>query len=246
MPEEFYVGYQDAMPEALRRFLIRMVLIGVALLAGVLGGVAFVQEDVGGGIFEFGVIRVFEGRVYADPVPMLIVDGNMPDSEGIPYVLVGTGKHGVGDWVREHAGRRVRLSGTRIERDAQRMIEVVDPSRLEVLDFERMTAPDATDLGEVVLVGELVDTKCYLGVMRPAVGKVHRACAARCLSGGVPPGLLVRESEAVSRVIHLVPSGKGQRRLDPQLAARRLEVKGRLRAVKGVATLEMSAWRTVD
>jgi len=32
-----------------------------------------------------------------------------------------------------------------------------------------------------------VDSKCYLGVMNPGSGKVHRDCAARCLSGGIPP-----------------------------------------------------------
>ncbi len=32
-----------------------------------------------------------------------------------------------------------------------------------------------------------MDSKCYLGVMNPGQGKVHRDCAARCLSGGIPP-----------------------------------------------------------
>ena len=29
--------------------------------------------------------------------------------------------------------------------------------------------------------------KCYLGVINPGNGKVHRDCAVRCLSGGVTP-----------------------------------------------------------
>ena len=40
-----------------------------------------------------------------------------------------------------------------------------------------------------------MDTKCFLGVMRPATGKVHRGCAVRCLSGGAPPALLVRDEQ---------------------------------------------------
>jgi hypothetical protein len=39
----------------------------------------------------------------------------------------------------------------------------------------------------VTVTGEIVDSKCYLGVMNPGQGKVHRDCAARCLSGGIPP-----------------------------------------------------------
>ena len=32
-----------------------------------------------------------------------------------------------------------------------------------------------------------MDSKCYLGVMNPGSGKVHRDCAVRCISGGIPP-----------------------------------------------------------
>ena len=32
----------------------------------------------------------------------------------------------------------------------------------------------AVDFGEVTLAGEIVDSKCYLGVMNPGNGKVHR------------------------------------------------------------------------
>jgi hypothetical protein len=39
----------------------------------------------------------------------------------------------------------------------------------------------------VAVTGEIVDSKCYLGVMNPGQGKVHRDCAARCISGGIPP-----------------------------------------------------------
>jgi hypothetical protein len=39
----------------------------------------------------------------------------------------------------------------------------------------------------VTVTGEIVDSKCYLGVMNPGQGKVHRDCAAGCLSGGIPP-----------------------------------------------------------
>ena len=49
------------------------------------------------------------------------------------------------------------------------------------------------DLGEVQLTGEIVDSKCYFGVMNPGGGKVHRDCAARCISGGIPPAFLVRD-----------------------------------------------------
>ena len=38
--------------------------------------------------------------------------------------------------------------------------------------------------------------------MNPGRGKVHRDCAARCLSGGIPPALLTSTGEIVLLVNH--------------------------------------------
>jgi hypothetical protein len=58
-------------------------------------------------------------------------------------------------------------------------------------------------LGTQTLIGEIVDSKCYLGVMNPGALIPHRACAIRCISGGIPPVLLVRQSD---RSAALLPS----------------------------------------
>ncbi|PTU01929.1 hypothetical protein DBR45_14950, partial [Pseudomonas sp. HMWF031] len=36
------------------------------------------------------------------------------------------------------------------------------------------------------LKGEIIDAKCFSGVMKPGAGKTHLGCAVRCISGGVP------------------------------------------------------------
>src|SRR5204863_10220660 len=70
---------------------------------------------------------------------------------------------------------------------------------IEVFSTSTDTAPIANTeqvvLGSVSLTGEIVDTKCHFGVMNPGSGKVHRDCAVRCISGGIPPGLLVRDRD---------------------------------------------------
>jgi len=66
------------------------------------------------------------------------------------------------------------------------MIEV-EPGSIRVTDSIPATAMPTRDLGSLTLTGEIVDSKCYLGVMNPGNGKVHRDCASRCLSGGIPP-----------------------------------------------------------
>ena len=66
------------------------------------------------------------------------------------------------------------------------MVEIT-PGSITVVDAPPADQETTRDLGAVHLTGEIVDSKCYLGVMNPGQGKVHRDCAARCLSGGIPP-----------------------------------------------------------
>ena len=42
------------------------------------------------------------------------------------------------------------------------------------------------DVGCVVLIGEILDAKCWFGAMKPGFGKTHKACAALCARGGLP------------------------------------------------------------
>jgi hypothetical protein len=66
-------------------------------------------------------------------------------------------------------------------------------------------------LGEVDLVGEIVDSKCYLGNMNPGNGKVHRDSAVRCLSGGIPPVFATNDFNGSPAVLLL--TGPNQERL---------------------------------
>src|SRR5208282_2155438 len=66
------------------------------------------------------------------------------------------------------------------------MVEIT-PSSIAVTDTAPAIQETTRDLGTVTVTGEIVDSKCYLGVMNPGKGKVHRDCASRCLSGGIPP-----------------------------------------------------------
>jgi hypothetical protein len=86
-----------------------------------------------------------------------------------------------------------------------------------------------TDLGEVTLKGEIVDSKCYLGVMNPGNGKVHRDCAVRCISGGAPPAFIAQDSKGDVRVLLLTGSdGRALNREILSFVAEPLELTGRL------------------
>ncbi|MEJ2177929.1 MAG: hypothetical protein P8Y12_08270 [Gammaproteobacteria bacterium] len=45
----------------------------------------------------------------------------------------------------------------------------------------------------MTLTGEIADSKCFLGVMKPGEGSIHRACAEVRLLGGIRSMLVVRD-----------------------------------------------------
>jgi hypothetical protein len=182
---EFYVGYLP-MPGGLKSKIRRVVAALGALAVGVAALLIAGQHPFPAASFEFQQYREFRGTFIAQPYPALAIPG-----EGLPWLLVGPGKHGAGD-LRSLDRREVKLTGERIIRGNDHMVEMAgQPATLSDAVADRM--PE-TELGEVQLTGEVVDSKCYFGVMNPGSGKVHRDCAVRCISGGIPPAFLVRDA----------------------------------------------------
>lgn len=183
MADDFYIGYNTRMaPDLARRIrmaaatlLATAVLLPLVLLA--------TQSRFAAGVFEFGRPRVVEGRLVEFPYPALDADGPTPTS----YWLVAPGKHGASGLVRGLDGQRVRVRGTLIEREGEKMLQVV-PDGIEALSAPSGTrASKPVRIGARRVIGELVDGKCHLGVMKPGEGPLHRDCAVRCLLGDVPP-----------------------------------------------------------
>jgi len=238
---EFYVGYLDPAPPGLARWLRRLtagLLVAGPLLAGLVGALQGRQPS---GRYEFATSRTYEGVVFERPIPFLRLDGlNIP--------LVGAGKHGAAESIRGLHGRRVSFEGRLVHRERATLIEIAEPRALRTLEPrpEEARLDPAEVLGEVDLTGELVDTKCYLGAMRPATGKVHRACAIRCLSGGVPPGLLVEHLPGEGTVLFLAGADGATLDVDPQLAGRRVRARGRLELHDGMPLLRAIAVEPVE
>ncbi len=186
---DFYVGYLPKAPTALAHF-VRRVIIVLGLLAVTTSLVLVVgQMPFANSAFEYGKVRSFEGVVVTQPFPMLLVvrPGEVGQQDKYSrYLLVAPGKHGADDLVASFDGKRVRLQGQLIYREGGTMVEIT-PGSVTVVNTGSAVQETTRNLGAVSLTGEIVDSKCYLGVMNPGQGKVHRDCAARCLSGGTPP-----------------------------------------------------------
>ena len=192
---EFYVGYLPKAPPGIASRV--WWTVSVLFLVAATGAIIFakVQRGYSPSAFEFGQERTLEGIVDVLPYPALLVPrpgavvGQAPYSR---YALVAAGKHGALDQVSAFAGRTVRLRGTLIYRDDQIMVELVRGS-ISVLADQNQPPETARNLGTFTLTGEIVDSKCNFGVMNPGNGKVHRDCAIRCLSGGIPPAFVTND-----------------------------------------------------
>ena len=186
---DFYVGYLPKAPTVLAGF-VRKVIVVLGLVTMTMALMLVVaQEPFANSTFEYGKVRAFEGVVEAQPFPTLLVarPGEIGQHDKYSrYLLVAPGKHGADDLVASIDGKQVRLQGQLIYRDGGTMVEIV-PGSIAVVGAVPPVQEIARDLGNVTVSGEIVDSKCYLGVMNPGQGKVHRDCAARCVSGGIPP-----------------------------------------------------------
>lgn len=192
---EFYVGYLGKAPAGLRRFMRRIVVLLLALGVAVAVLVVAAEKPFYPSVFEFMTYRTFEGTIDAAPYPALRVP--RPDAGDSPvkysrYHLVAPGKFGAQAAVAGLAGSRVRLQAALIYRDDQTMLELLPGSIRQVGETANAPAAPPRPLGEMRLTGEIVDSKCFLGVMNPGELKPHRACARLCISGGIPPVLVVR------------------------------------------------------
>lgn len=202
MNEDFYVGYIPRAPRELAQWMGRIVGLVVVLAWAIAVTLALAQGPFAPATFEYGSPRTFSGTVRAFPAPSIGLDN------GKTALLVAPGKHGAGPLISSYDLRSVDLSGTRIQRDGDLMIEVL-PGTIRPVS-ERAAAPETwTPVGTRELSGEIADSKCYLGVMNPGEGKVHRDCAARCISGGIPPAFIARDANG-RRKLFLLTGKEGR------------------------------------
>jgi hypothetical protein len=206
--DEFYIGYLQAMPPAIKRRVTTAVSAIAVVATAIVGGFVLMQRPLAVSRFEFGHARQIEGYLVHAPAPALLVHDGRHWSH---HWLVSPGKFGAERTLADAGDGWVRLRATLIEREPWRMLEVV-PDTVRVLDGSRMpppVSPRPATGGPVTLQGEIVDSKCFLGVMNPGERVIHRDCAVRCLSGGVPAMFTYQAEDGTARLALLL-TGDGQ------------------------------------
>lgn len=232
MSDEFYIGWEakaaPGVAKTVRKAVV--VVLALALLASVILAVS--QRMIGASVFEWGNHKNFSGILQTTPYPHLVVPrpGNTDGlSRYSTYYLVAPWKFGLDrEAIAALDGKAVALKGTLIYRGDQTMIET-KPEWIQAVEKTPATIslPQSVRLGKQTLVGEIVDSKCFLGVMNPGQLTPHRACAIRCISGGVPPVLLVRQKDGPAIYLLLVSAeGKPVNKQVLEMIAEPVEITG--------------------
>ena len=236
---EFYVGYLPKAPSGIARKmkLVIVVLFVAATTCAI--GFAALQRTYARSFFESGKERTFDGVIDASPYPTLLPSPDSSNASASRYLLVANGKYGADSQVAPYIGKSVRLRGRLIYRDDQKMITLSGGS-IVVLGNAQQNQAAPKNLGEFDLVGEIVDSKCYLGNMNPGNGKVHRDCAVRCLSGGIPPVFATNDFNGSPAVLLL--TGPNQKPLPKEAfldrVAQPMQIHGRVMQTGNTLLLE--------
>ncbi len=229
MPEKpFFIGWESEAAPSIRQFVMQST-VGIVIFGAVVAVLTTsLQRTLSTGTFDFGNVQEFEGTLIAEPVPMLMTQDGF-------YYLVNEFKHGfpANEAKRLHFSW-VNLRGTLIEDEAEEMIEVVSGS----IESDASGSMNPIEMGtiqdSVALRGEIVDAKCFLGVMNPGRFKPHRACAIRCIEGGIPPLLVAEDSTGTSAYYIIVgPNGEAINNQILDYVAEPVEVTGELRGLEG-------------
>lgn len=233
MKDEFYIGYLKEMPKGHRR-RVRLAVafsLGLAVLLG--AALVLSQRGFSDGVYELGTLSRVQGVLSLEPVPCIrIWDESATATTGPPVrqslMLMSFGKFGadedlaaMAERIRAETGKAldevvVTLEGTLDYRNGQTFFELSNKAaslmavedRLSPATLEQLR-PRPERYGEVRLSGEIVDSKCYFGTMKPGNGKPHRSCAIRCVAGGIPP-VLVARNEAGATAAYLLRGPQGE------------------------------------
>ena len=200
--DSFFIGWAET-PEIDRRFFLKAG-IGLSIGTVTLGtGLAALQRAPGPGAWDQGAVREWRGVVTNSPYAML----RTTDISGRPQTVLLSclGKCGVAAMIGHLSGKPVIITGSLIQRGRHAMIAVNENGdwirEEETLSAPDLAFPEPVFVSNATLSGEVLDSKCWFGAMRPSEGKVHKACASLCIRGGIPPAFFALDKAKRSTLL---------------------------------------------
>ena len=227
MNKDFYIGWMAQAPPYFTRFISKWLVVLIPLVILLAAILAISQKTFSKGNFEFGKLTEVKG-IYSDkPVPNIRIAYGKDiwgNENMITIPLIGYGKHGADGTISEIENynsislkdKEVIFKGTLLYNDGKLLLQI-DANDKPLTSIQKApvsTSPSASpkELGNLDIKGEIIDPKCYFGVMKPGEGKPHKDCAIRCISGGIPPVFKVTDAEGRENYYLLV--GKNGEKLN--------------------------------
>jgi hypothetical protein len=220
---EFYIGWMPKAPTSFSKHVrnVLLILFFMALIIALV--LASFQKKFSTANFEFGKSSEIKGIYFNNPVPVLkVINGKdiWGNTDYLTIPLVGYGKQGaetaIMDLEKEKNisfnNKELTLKGTLLYSDGKTFLQI-NKDETPVVSIgknaETSLLPLQKNLGIQKIKGEIIDPKCYFGVMKPGEGKVHRDCAIRCILGGIPPVLKVMNEKGEKNYYLIVgPNGE--------------------------------------
>ena len=214
--DEFYIGYLDDTPVAIKKTTKRFVLLSIVTLIGIASVFALTQNRFKNSAFELTTATKIMGVYHESPYPMLKIQTAEHTFKSI--VLVGFGKSGAHPFLeniknteKELEGKILQIEGNLIYYNGKTVLQITDDQKISLV--EHVANPGVplakTIQKDITLKGEIVDPKCYFGVMKPGKGKIHRSCAVLCIAGGIPPILATSDDNNISEY-YLITDTEGK------------------------------------
>lgn len=193
--DEFYVGYINQMGSKTKRTVRLFVFLAVLAVVIVAGLFALFQQPAENSRFDFDSTTVLEGVYLETPYPLLRV--KLGGDQYKDIVLLGFGKSGALPYLtalKEEGklpGKTLRIEGNLLYYNGKSLLQITDENDIEIIDSKggglTPQQEGMQDPTNRIMEGEIIDPKCFFGVMKPGYGKIHRSCASLCIAGGIPP-----------------------------------------------------------
>jgi hypothetical protein len=207
--DDFYVGYLP-MPRAHRIFMRRVAPAILWSMVVICGLTLLLMEPPGAATWQSGQLLDVSGVVRRAPYPLVELRG--PDGQIETLLLTGIGKRGT--FIAElFDNARCTVRGYPLEREGRRVLELMDghEAMIRLGDQEdSWPAPEPVVLGPVTFRGEILDSKCWHGAMKPGEGRAHKACATLCVRGGIAPLLITRDPAGGPNQTYLLTDAEGE------------------------------------
>jgi hypothetical protein len=232
--DDFFVGYLPTPPSttrSLKRFVPLLLLL--ALLVNV--AAHQLSRDPGLATWDLSAPRQWTGVLRLAPYALLEHD------QGTSLMVMDS-KLGADERARAFDGEHVVVRGHALTRGDEVMIELLSTDdAITVADGPAPPVADPVDLGEATLQGEILDSKCHLGAMRPGSGKTHKACATLCIDGGIPPLLMTRGEDGwPDYLLVAAPDGGPANVLVRDVVGETVRVRGRVSRVGALSVLRLA------